>query len=63
MERRERPERGERREPRSRMPMAEFEDEEREPAPTPRDVGQLESLDSVLGEDRGPRRDRRRRRD
>lgn len=66
MERRERsdrPERGERTEPRSRMPMAEFEDDDQGPAPATRDIGQLESLDSVLGEDRGPRRDRRRRRD
>ncbi|MBL8754765.1 MAG: hypothetical protein JNK15_15785 [Planctomycetes bacterium] len=48
--------------------MAEFDDEPRD-RPTPReDVGQLESLDSVLGEDRPgagrPRGgDRRRRRE
>ncbi|MCC7397694.1 MAG: polyribonucleotide nucleotidyltransferase [Planctomycetes bacterium] len=59
-ERRERPaDRGGRddrpRGPRSAMPMAEFDDE----APAPRagnDVGELESLDAVLG-DRPPRRD------
>jgi hypothetical protein len=60
-ERSERPDRGGRdRGP--RMPMADFDDAETPPARTPRDeVGQLESLDSVLGDDRGGgRRDRRR---
>lgn len=66
-ERADRPERGERpdrggRDRGPRMPMADFDDAETPPARTPRDeVGQLESLDSVLGDDRGgPRRDRRR---
>jgi hypothetical protein len=60
-ERSERPDRGGRdRGP--RMPMADFDDAETPPARAPRDeVGQLESLDSVLGDDRGGgRRDRRR---
>lgn len=50
--------------------MSEFDDDAREPQTPPQDVGQLESLDSVLGDnprgdrgDRGGRGDRRRRRD
>jgi transcription termination factor Rho len=61
-ERSERPDRGGRDRSGPRMPMADFDDAETPPARTPRDeVGQLESLDSVLGDDRGGgRRDRRR---
>lgn len=61
-ERTERPDRGGRDRSGPRMPMADFDDAETPPARTPRDeVGQLESLDSVLGDDRGGgRRDRRR---
>jgi len=44
--------------------MTEFEDDARPATPASEEVGQLESLDNVLGDDRGPRRgDRRRRRD
>lgn len=44
-----------------RMPMADFDDGDA-PSPAGRDdVGKLESLDSVLGEDRGDRRGDRRR--
>ena len=62
-ERSDRPARGD-------MPMSEFDDDAREPKAPAQDVGQLESLDSVLGDaprgdrgDRGGRGDRRRRRD
>ncbi|MFY9345598.1 MAG: hypothetical protein WAT39_24115 [Planctomycetota bacterium] len=45
--------------------MAEFDDAGERPTGRPDEVGRLESLDSVLGdESQGPgRRDRRRRRD
>ena len=68
-ERGPRPERADRPE-RGGMPMSEFDDDTREPKAPAQDVGQLESLDSVLGDaprgdrgDRGDRGGRRRRRD